>query len=85
MATYSLKIKRSAVKEIEALPGEARRRVVEAIDGLRDNPHQGTLLKGKSSGLRRIRVGRYRVIYEVAARQLVVLVIRIGHRRDVYR
>ena len=82
---YSLKIKGSAAKEIERLPPEDRSRVVAAIDGLKEHPHLGTLLKGQLTGLRRIRVGRYRVIYEVQDDVLVVLVLRVGHRRDVYR
>ena len=83
--TYSLKIKSSAAKEIGRLPLRDRTRVVAAIDGLREQPHIGTLLKGQLTGLRRIRVGRYRVIYEVQDEVLVVLVLRVGHRRDIYR
>ncbi len=83
--SYSLKIKGSALKEIGELPKDDRARVVAAIDGLANNPHQGTLLKGRHTGLRRIRVGRYRVLYEVQRTALVVLVLRVGHRRDVYR
>ena len=83
--TYSLKIKGSALKEIKHLPGDDRHQVVNAIDGLREQPHRGTLLKGRHTGLRRIRVGRYRVIFEVQNAALVVLVLRVGHRRDVYR
>ena len=83
--TYSLKIKSSAAKEIQSLPRDDRRRVAGAIDSLREAPHQGTQLKGRLTGLRRIRVGRYRVIYEVRDPLLVILVLRIGHRRDVYR
>jgi len=82
---YSLKIKGSAVKDIERLPAADRRRVVAAIDGLKEHPQAGTLLKGKFTGLRRIRVGRFRVIYEVQESVLLVLVLRVGHRRDVYR
>ena len=82
---YSLKIKSSAMKEIRGLPREDRKRVVAAIDSLQEQPHQGTLLKGSHTGLRRIRVGHYRVIFEVQAAALVVLVLRVGHRRDVYR
>lgn len=85
MATYSLKIKSSAAKEIRTLPRQDRERIVRAIDTLRDNPHIGTHLKGKTSGLRRIRVGTYRVIYDVEQGELLVLVLRVGHRRDVYR
>jgi mRNA interferase RelE/StbE len=83
--TYSLKIKSSALKEIRALPGAERARVVAAIDSLPERPHRGTQLKGELTGMRRLRVGRYRIIYEVQDRCLVVLVLRVGHRRDVYR
>jgi mRNA interferase RelE/StbE len=83
--TYSLRIKASAGEEIRALPKSDRERVVAAIDGLREEPHQGTQLKGSTTGLRRIRVGRYRVIFEVQNDVLIVLVLRVGHRRDVYR
>lgn len=45
----------------------------------------GLLLKGDLSGLRRVRVGSYRVVYEVFETQLTILVVRLGHRRDIYR
>ena len=62
-----------------------RIRLIEAIDRLREEPNAGGVLKGEFAGLRRLRIGSYRIIYEVIDDQLVVLVIRIGHRRDVYR
>jgi mRNA interferase RelE/StbE len=83
--TYSLKIKSSAAKKIQCLPHSDRVRVVEAIDNLKANPHSGTLLKGQLTGLRRIRVGNYRVIYEVQHAVLVILVLRVGHRKEIYR
>jgi mRNA interferase RelE/StbE len=83
--TYSLKIKSSAAKEIAALPAPDRRRVVAAVDALCDDPRRGSQLKGSLTGLRRLRVGTYRVIYEVRSRALVILVLRVGHRNDVYR
>jgi mRNA interferase RelE/StbE len=81
----SVQIKASALREIEKLPATDRRRVVEAIDGLRQNPRAGTQLKGEHTGLRRIRVEAFRIIYEVQDAALVVLALRLGHRRDVYR
>ena len=60
-------------------------RVVEAIDLLCDTPAAGSALKGEFEGLRRLRVGHYRVVYEWQRRELVILVVRIGHRREVYR
>lgn len=83
--TYSVSIKQSAAKALEKITRDERLRIIDAIDQLRDNPAAGSVLKGEFFGLRRIRVGNYRVVYEVQDLQLVVLVIRIGHRREVYR
>ena len=82
---YSLQIKRSALKELERLPKPERQRLVEAIDLLAENPHVGKLLKGEFSGLRRIRVGAYRVIYEINEGQVLILILRVAHRKQVYR
>ncbi len=65
----SLRIKRSAVKALAALPKADRMRVVEAINLLCDTPAAGSALNGEFEGLRRLRVGHY----------------RIGNRREVYR
>ena len=62
-----------------------RSRIVAHIDQLAENPHLGTTLKGDLRGLRRIRVGDYRVIYEVQDSVLIVLLVRIALRRDAYR
>ena len=82
---FSVKIKASAAKALSRIPAADRHRVVEAIDRLAGEPNAGGTLKGEFSGLRRLRVGQYRVVYEVMDEQLVVLVVRIGHRREVYR
>ncbi|MFH0781607.1 MAG: type II toxin-antitoxin system RelE/ParE family toxin [Pseudomonadota bacterium] len=83
--TYSVTIKQSAVKALGKVVVEDRLRIISAIDLLKTNPAAGGVLKGEFSGLRRIRIGNYRVVYEVQEEKLVVLVIRIGHRREVYR
>jgi len=83
--TYSVSIKQSAVKVLEKVTREDRIRIIAAIDLLKTNPAAGGVLKGEFSGLRRIRIGNYRVVYEVQNQKLVVLVVRIGHRREVYR
>lgn len=82
---YSVSIKQSALKSLKNITPEDRLRIIEAIDQLKINPTAGGVLKGEYSGLRRIRIGSYRVVYEVHDAQLTVLVIRIGHRREVYR
>lgn len=83
--SYSVAIKASALKALRRVPAPDRQRLVNAIDRLAEEPHAGGVLKGELSGLRRIRVGRYRVVYEAIDDRLTVLVVRLGHRRDVYR
>ena len=83
--TYSLKIKGSAAKALAKIAKTDRLRLIEAIDRLREEPHAGGALKGEFAGLRRIRVGDYRVVYEVMNDELVVLVVRVAHRSAAYR
>jgi len=81
----SLRIKRSAAKALAAIARPERLRIVAAIDRLCDSPAAGSALKGEFEGLRRLRVGRYRVVDEWQQHELLVLVVRIGRRREVYR
>lgn len=83
--TYSLKIKASAAKALAKIAKPDRLRLIEVIDILKTSPFRGSALKGEHKGLRRVRVGSYRVIYEVLDEELVVLVVRDGYRREVYR
>ena len=80
--SFSIRIKESAAKELRRVAKPDRARIVAAIDRLAETPHLGTSLKGDLRGLRRIRVGYYRILYEVRDKELVVLVVRVAHRRD---
>ncbi len=85
MAAYSVRIKRSAARDLAKIGSRDRERIVYDIDLLGEQPHAGHPLKGGLRGLRRVRVGDYRVVYEVLDNELVVLVVRVAHRREVYR
>lgn len=82
---YSVQIERSAKKEIRRIAKPMRERIVEAIGTLAEKPDQGTLLKGDFDGLRRLRQGSYRIIYEVQPSERRALVVRVAHRKDAYR
>ena len=82
---YSISIKQSAAKALSKLESPQRLRLIEAIDKLKTNPNAGSVLKGEFFGLRRIRIGDYRIVYEVQNAQLVILVVRVAHRREVYK
>ena len=83
--TYSIRIKGSAVRALRRINAEDRRKLIDAIDRLATEPFAGAALKGEFGGLRRLRVGRYRIIYEAIKEELVILVVRVGHRREIYR
>ena len=83
--SYSIRIKRSAAKELSRLPAQVKHVIIRAIDRLGEQPLAGSPLKGGLRGLRRIRVGGYRVVYELLDDELVVLVVRVAHRSDAYR
>ena len=83
--SFSVRIKRSAAKELARIPRSERLRLVQAIDGLAERPLSGSPLKGGQRGLRRVRVGDYRMVYELLDAELVVLVVRVAHRRESYR
>jgi mRNA interferase RelE/StbE len=87
VARYSLRIKSSAAKEIENVGQKKdRQRIVADIQSLADNPRPPGCEKLVGVHERyRIRVGRYRVVYSVDDRELVVIVVRVGHRKEVYR
>ncbi len=87
MASYRVLIKPSAAKEIEAVGRkEDRQRIVTRIRSLARDPRLfgSEKLSGKED-LYRLRVGRYPVVYSVADAELVVLIVRVGHRKNVYR
>jgi mRNA interferase RelE/StbE len=86
VASYRVLIKTSAAKEIEAVDQKKdRQRIVAGIRSLADDPRPPGCEKLAGAGDRyRIRVGRDRVIYSVGDGELLVVVVRVGHRKDVY-
>ncbi len=86
MARYRLFIKPSAVKEIEAIPTrQDRRRVVERIATLANDPRPPGCQKLSGTDKYRVRQGRYRILYAIRDDRLVVTVVRVAHRKAAYR
>lgn len=83
---YRVQIARRAIKAIESLPRKERQRVRAAIDLLADSPRPPgcVALTGEANAFR-VPVGSYRIVYEVHDAVLLVQVVRVGHRRQVYR
>ena len=86
MAKYTVQILPGAERDLAALQGPIQRRIAARIDTLADNPNpQGAKKLQGERDMWRVRVGDYRILYTLRNAQLVVLVIRVGHRREVYR
>jgi mRNA interferase RelE/StbE len=83
---YAVELTRTAHKALQDLDAVARTRIARAIDALAENPRPpGAVTLQGGAGALRIRVGDYRVIYTIEDARLVVLVLTIAHRREVYR
>ena len=85
MANYSIEIKKSAAKEIEKLPVSILKKVMQKITSLSENPRPNGCKKLTADEKYRIRVGEYRILYSIEDAVLIVFVVKVSHRKDVYR
>ena len=83
---YRIEIKKSAAKELKKIPRPDQKRISIAIDNLAENlPNPDTTKMKGNNPFHKIRVGDYRIIYETQNNILLILIIKIGHRKDIYR
>lgn len=80
-----VEITRHAKRDIDGLNSQTKKRCAEAIRVLAGNPLRGESLKGEFHGLRRYRVGNFRIVYEVDSGNDLITIHAVKHRRDVYR
>jgi mRNA interferase RelE/StbE len=83
---YRIEFERPARRQFDSLPADVKRRVATAIDKLAGSPRpHGAIKLAGDSGEYRIRVGHYRVIYEIRDNMLIVTVVKVAHRSEAYR
>lgn len=86
MASYRIEVSATAEKQIKKLRHEDRVRVVKVVQSLADEPRPSGCRKLQGyDDVYRIRIGRYRVLYSIDGRRIVVTVLKVSHRGDVYR
>jgi len=86
VASYKLRIKKSAAKELEAISRKAdRQRVAKRIEALAEDPRPPGCKKLSGSERYRVRQGSYRIVYAIEDDELIVYVVKIGDRKSVYR
>lgn len=86
MAKYKIELKRSALKELTAIPQKTiRQRIVRRIRALATEPRPPGCEKLTGQDRYRARQGNYRIVYEIEDEVLTVIIVKVGHRGDVYR
>ncbi len=84
--SFRIEVKRSAAKALKKIPKVDKKRIVDKIDSLVENPPKPETTKMKGNNpFHKVRVGDYRIVYEIQEDVLVILVVKIGHRKDIYR
>jgi len=85
-ARYQIELTPAARRDLKSVPARVRKQIDKQILALAENPYPPGSKKLRAvEGLHRVRVGDYRILYIVEAKRLVVVIVTIGHRRDVYR
>ena len=85
MARYELVFKKSVAKDLKAFPKQDIKKIMQRILALADDPRPAGCEKLSGQERYRIREGVYRIIYAIEDARLTVMVVKVGHRRDVYR
>jgi len=85
MESYSIEIKKSATKEMAKLPKIHLQRIVTKIQSLSTKPRPDGCKKLSADEKYRVRVGDYRILYQIEDKQLIIYVVKVRHRKEVYR
>ena len=85
MANFKIVFKKSVAKDLRGVPNQDVRKILSKIDGLAINPRGKDCKKLTGLELYRVRCGIYRIIYEIKDSELIVAVIKVGHRSGVYK
>ena len=85
MAQYRVIVRKSVAKDLKGVPKKDVRRILSAIKSLADDPRPAGTKKLSGQERYRLRQGSYRILYEIEDDKLIVCVVRVGNRRDVYR
>jgi mRNA interferase RelE/StbE len=85
MVKYKIEVKKSAAKELNSIPTKDLKKILKTIQELSNNPRPQGCLKLTNQENYRIRVGNYRILYSVKDDILTIYVVKIGHRKNIYR
>jgi len=85
MAAYKLFFKKSVLKDFDSIPKKDLKRILSRIESLSEDPRPKGCEKLTGQERYRLRQGRYRIVYSIQDDELTVWVVKVGHRKDIYR
>ena len=85
MAAYKVFFKRSVEKDLETIPKKDLKKIIRRIGGFAENPRPQSCEKLTGQERYRLRQGHYRVVYSIQDNELTIWVVKVGHRKDIYR
>lgn len=85
MASYNLRFKKSVAKDLRKISSKDIERILKCIESLCENPRAEGCIKLSGKELYRVRQGTYRIIYEIQDSELIIMVVKVAHRSDVYK
>ena len=85
MTTYEIEFAKSAQKELKKLEPDIRLRIFKSVYSLSHDPRKGNVRPMVGTKSWRLRVDKYRIIYDIYDKKLIILIIKVGHRKDIYR
>lgn len=83
--SWKIEYNNEAIKNLEKIALSEKTKILKGIENLKDNPDLGKQLVGPLKGLRSLRIGNFRIIYKKENQIITIVIIAIGHRKDVYR
>jgi mRNA interferase RelE/StbE len=85
MVKYKIEIRKSAQREIESLQKSDLKAILKEIEKLSENPRRPGVIKLSGQEQYRSRVGRFRIVFEIHDSILLIIVVKVAHRKDIYR
>ncbi|NWF49803.1 MAG: type II toxin-antitoxin system RelE/ParE family toxin [Ignavibacteriaceae bacterium] len=82
---WKIEYNKEAVRNLEKISTSDRNKIFKGIEALKENPDLGKQLVGPLKGLRSLRVGNYRVIYKKELNTIIIIILAIGHRKNIYK
>lgn len=82
---WKIEYNKEAVRNLEKIPTSDRNKLFKGIEALKENPDSGKQLVGPLKGLRSLRIGNYRIIYKKDLQVITIIILAVGHRKNIYR